>query len=305
MGKKITAALLLSLFFPYIVTLAWTGVKTPVQEEETLNSGRIIWSGSDKRACLDVEEYLIGVLARQIPAEYPLEAVKAQAVIARTYIYSQMGDSMEIQEESLDMDWLKSDQMESLWGSSAFQENVKKLKQAAAETRGMVMKQEGGDYIEPLFCRASAGKTRNGGEAYPYLVSVDASDDKMAEEYLQSTVFTVEEFAEKISGIPGKTAAPAEMISEIQIVEREEGGYVKEIQIGGNLYTGEEVQYALGLASSSMYFEEWEGNIRATTKGIGHGYGLSQFSAGQKAEGGWKAEEILEYFYKNILLIVE
>ena len=71
------------------------------------------------------------------------------------------------------------------------------------------------------------------------------------------------------------------------------------------MYTGEEVQYTLGLMSPGFTLESYEGNIRAVCQGIGHGYGLSQYGAKTKAAEGWKAEDILAYFYKNIVIISE
>ena len=95
------------------------------------------------------------------------------------------------------------------------------------------------------------------------------------------------------------------MPDTIQIVSRDTAGYVDQIQIGNAGFSGEEVQYALGLASSCFVLEPYEDGIRAVVKGIGHGYGLSQATANEKAKEGWKAEDILGYFYKNIAFISE
>ena len=91
----------------------------------------------------------------------------------------------------------------------------------------------------------------------------------------------------------------------IQIVSRDTAGYVDQIQIGNAGFSGEEVQYALGLQSACFTMESYEDQIRAVSKGIGHGYGMSQESANEKAKAGWKAEDILSYFYKNITYISE
>ena len=95
------------------------------------------------------------------------------------------------------------------------------------------------------------------------------------------------------------------MPGTIQIILRDDSGYVEQLQIGTRTYTGEEVQYALGLPSAAYGFEEYEGGVRAVCQGIGHGYGMSQYGAKCKAEEGWTAEKILPYFYKNIVLISE
>lgn len=89
----------------------------------------------------------------------------------------------------------------------------------------------------------------------------------------------------------------------IQLVSRDKAGYVKEIQIGAHIYTGEEIQAALGLPSAAFTLEEHEGMVRAVCKGIGHGYGLSQQGAHGMAQEGKTAEEILKYYYQNIKII--
>ncbi len=92
-------------------------------------------------------------------------------------------------------------------------------------------------------------------------------------------------------------------MATFQLVGREKGGYVKEIQIGAHIYSGEEIRQALSLPSSSFTMEEREGKIRIICKGIGHGYGLSQYGADAMAREGKGAEEILKYYYQNIVII--
>lgn len=301
--KKLAAALLFALLFPYIVTLAWTGtVEGNGSRGGSLGGRKILLDRGTASAYMDMEEYLAGVLAAQIPAEYGEEALKAQAIVARTYICSRMGEEREIAESALYMDCLEGKQLAALWGEQAV-ENYERLKEAAEATRGLVIACDGA-LIEPLFHRASAGKTRNGGEGYPYLASVDCPEDQEAEGYLQAATFTKEEFAERIREIPeaGEVAA-RELPGAVQILASDEAGYVSQIQIGTGTYTGEEVQYALGLASPCFSVEEYEGGLRVVTFGIGHGYGLSQYGAHRLSEEGWTAEEILKFFYKNIALI--
>lgn len=91
----------------------------------------------------------------------------------------------------------------------------------------------------------------------------------------------------------------------VQIVERDEGGYITAIQIGTALYKGEEIQEALGLSSPSFTIESFEDKIRIVCQGDGHGFGLSQWGAVQMAENGSTFEEILNYYYKNIELASE
>lgn len=291
------------LMVPYLTTLAWTGTirGEEIYEEQTeaVSSGRrILLDRGEKEIYVDAEEYLPGVLAVQIPADFETEALKAQAVIARTYIYKQMEKNesgiWEVPESALDLDVLENLQMKKLWGSEVFPEVYERLEEAVRETSGQVLKWQG-EYIEPMFCRASSGVTRQGDENHPYLQPVNCPGDLEAEGFLQTVTFSKGEFADRLNQFP----------DSIQIVEREEGGYVTSLQIGERIFTGEEVQYGLGLQSSAFSFLLVEEGIQAQAKGIGHGYGLSQTEANRLAAEGWSAEDVLLHFYKNVQLTAE
>lgn len=306
MKRKAVTACLLALFLPYIITLAWTGRVEAKKPAPIIYSGkRIVLDRAEKKSYMDVEEYLPGAVAKQIPADYGREALRAQAIIARTYIYQKMNGQDEIQESELHMEYLEEKQLKSLWGSEAFVERYQAIEEAVTSTAGMVITWEG-NLIDPLFHRASTGKTRSGDDNHPYLQSVDSSRDVEAEGYLTMVPLKKEDFAAAINQLSeGQAVTPEQIPGSIQIVLRDEAGYVGQIQIGSRVYGGEEVQYALGLPSPAYGFEEYDGQVRAVCKGIGHGYGLSQYGAKCKAEDGWTAEKILAYFYKNIVLISE
>ena len=130
MKKKIWTALLIGLLFPYITTLAvgGTAVNGNTNREESM-SGRRIFLDREQGGYRDLEEYLPGVVARQMPAEFELEALKAQAILARTYIFKQMDGKSEIPESALDLDFLEEEQLKSLWGTDKFVEYYKKIRQ--------------------------------------------------------------------------------------------------------------------------------------------------------------------------------
>ncbi|WP_024294415.1 SpoIID/LytB domain-containing protein [Lacrimispora indolis] len=306
MIKKAVMACILALLFPYIITLAWTGKIEERKNVPIVTSGKkILLDRKNGESYMDVEEYLPGVVAKQMPADYGREALRAQAVIARTYIYGKMNGQNEVKESELHMEYLEQQQMEKLWGSEAFVASYQAVENAVRSTAKMVMMYDG-KLIDPLFHRASTGKTRTGDENHPYLQPVSCPRDVEAEGFLNVTAYKKEDFAEKINQISGDVPVNADQIpGSIQIILREEGGYVGQIQIGTRVYTGEEIQRVLGLPSSSYGFEEYEGGVRVICQGIGHGYGMSQYGAKCKAEEGWTAEQILPYFYKNIVLISE
>lgn len=319
-NRRMIWAALTGLMVPYVGTLAWTGTIRGEelryeQQKEVSGRRRILLDRTGGSYYMDMEEYLPGVLARQMPVEYEPEALKAQAIIARTYICRQMeaagetGQSGEIAESALDMDYVEADQLKRLWGSSRFPDYYKRLEDAVKATSGLVMTYEN-RCIDPMFCRASAGMTRKGDFTHPYLEIVDCPGDVEAEGFVQIATFSKNDFVSGINSIPqgeggNRQVDISQVPDTIQIVSRDDSGYVDQIQIGNAGFTGEEVQYALGLQSACFTLETFEDQIRAVVKGIGHGYGMSQATANEKAKEGWKAEDILSYFYKNITFISE
>lgn len=299
--SRIWTGCMLALLIPYVVTLALAGTIKGEEKRVEFISGKTVLTRQGR--AVDVEEYLIGVVGRQMPADYGAEALKAQAVVARTYIYKQMGDSVEIGEEELNLEYLEEKQLETMWGSDRFVEYYKNIQEAVEATSQMVMTYEG-NLIDPLFHRASAGKTRAGDEYHPYLESVESLRDVEAEGYLSMPSWEPEAFVSAVNQITGDGDLTVSQVPEgIQLIEKDGAGYVRTIQIGSHAYSGEEVQAALGLPSACFTLEGYEGRIRAVCKGIGHGYGMSQYGARVMAEEGKTAEEILSWYFKNIDLI--
>ncbi len=302
------------LMIPYMTTLAWTGRlehvnhvldEIGVAAEVTEGDPTVLVMRNEKEIAVSVEEFLVHVLAAQIPVEFEIETLKAQAVLARTYIYGLLDGTREIHEEELDMDALSIEQMKKLWGETEYASVLTKLQTAVAETVGQYIIYEG-TMIEPLFCYASAGKTRSRGDRFSYLKQAESPGDLLAENYRSLPVFEVREFISRINEIPGAVEIHAEELeggNGIQIVERDGAGYVKYVQIGQKTYTGEEVQYALGLASPCYSFERLDGKIRVICKGIGHGYGFAQFGANEMALDGKTYEELLNYYFQNIEIV--
>ena len=168
-------------------------------------------------------------------------------------------------------------------------------------------------YILPLFHECSAGRTRTGEADYPYLQSVESKWDEQKNKDRHSatleseTAFNLSDFAARIGKLnDSKAVDEARLPSEIQVVKRDDAGYVLQMKIGPGTYTGDEVQYALELPSACFTIDtKSQGQIIVRTKGRGHGYGLSQHGAEAMAEEGWSFEDILKYYYKNISLVTE
>ena len=271
--KRFFMVLWMTVMIPYVTTLAWTGrIRTDTGTE------------------VPAEEFLTGVVAAEIPAEYGIETLKAQAVLARTYIYRLVDPGLErIREEELDIDCLSMREMG-------------KIRTAVQEAEGLVAEYDG-ELIEPFYCEASAGKTRELA-AYPYIRSVESPGDLGAGEFLCVRTFTEAEFADKIGRIGGPRPGADGIAEKIQIIERDDAGYVKRVQIGGMDYSGDEVRDSLGLLSSCFHFSSADGKIRVSSKGIGSGYGFSQAGAdAMEREQGSEFRELLKYYFQGIEIV--
>ena len=312
MGKWMIAGACVGLLLPFGTTLMVTGNMQGAQyvrRQERMEAGnyRILLDqseGSENGKWLSLEEYIPSVLAVQISPDSEMEAIKAQAVIARTYIRQQMEkveNGSEISETALGLLRKPREELKKTWGTDGFLEKYSRLEEAAAQTAGIVMTYQG-KLITPLFCRSSAGTTRNGGENYPYLLAVSCPDDPEAEDFISYLSFSGAQAAEALNKFKVR---PEAFPSKVQIVKRDASGYVEEIQMDGVSITGEEAADALGLPSSCFFTEPQEKGISITVKGNGHGYGLSQHEAQAKAMEGWDFKHILEYFYSDIEFLTE
>ena len=312
MGKWMIAGACVGLLLPFGTTLMVTGNMQGAQyvrQQERMEAGnyRILLDqseGSENGKWLSLEEYIPSVLAVQISPDSEMEAIKAQAVIARTYIRQQMEkveNGSEISETALGLLRKPREELKKTWGTDGFLEKYSRLEEAAAQTAGIVMTYQG-KLITPLFCRSSAGTTRNGGENYPYLLAVSSPDDPEAEDFISYLSFSGAQAAEALNKFKVR---PEAFPSKVQIVKRDASGYVEEIQMDGVSITGEEAADALGLPSSCFFTEPQEKGISITVKGNGHGYGLSQHEAQAKAMEGWDFKHILEYFYSDIEFLTE
>ena len=284
--KRFFMVLWMTVMIPYVTTLAWTGrIRTDTGTE------------------VPAEEFLTGVVAAEIPAEYGIETLKAQAVLARTYIYRLVDPGLErIREEELDIDCLSMREMEKKWGKEHFREYYGKIRTAVQETEGLVAEYDG-ELIEPFYCEASAGKTRELA-VYPYIRSVESPGDLGAGEFLCVRTFTEAEFADKIGRIGGPRPGADGIAEKIQIIERDDAGYVKRVQIGDMDYSGDEVRDSLGLLSSCFHFSSADGKIRVSSKGIGSGYGFSQAGAdAMEREQGSEFRELLKYYFQGIEIV--
>lgn len=301
--KFLFAFLSILLFLPYISVVL---LKNNVEAEDVFLGITAEETTSEN----SIEQLLANIVAAQISVEYELEAIKAQTVIARTQVSKKMQEKgiNTLQTDQLSQ-YMGLNEMEEVWGYQKMQEYYKKLNSAVEATKGMTIKYQG-NYIEPSFYAVSSGKSRDGNEAYhsqnyTYLKAVENPYDILADNYIKIIRMEKQQLSELVNTKLGSEISPEEILEKIEILDRDESDYVTSIKIGDHTMAGEEFRHMLELNSACFYIEETEGKVRITTKGLGHGIGLSQYNANEMAKEGKTYQEILKYYFENIELVSE
>ena len=299
--KTFLAICILILTVPYVVTLLFQGNKTSVGDQamkSMLDQGYSS-SGQTGEDGLDMEEYLTGVLAKEIPLDYQMEAIKAQAVIGRTSLAA----ALETGEKNLP-ESMSREEMLKLWGQDGFEDNYRILEEAVSATKGEVL-YYGGGLIQAEFHAVSAGRTRSAKESFqregePYLDCTESGMDIPSPDFLKVVFMEKEEFCKKLEGLcPGFHADAANILESVTVEERDSSGYVVRMKAGEEELPGETFRAGFGLNSSCFYLKDVENQVRIVTKGLGHGLGLSQYGANELAKEGKNYQEILQYYYKD------
>jgi stage II sporulation protein D len=262
---------------------------------------------------LDLEEYVAGVVAGEMPASFELEALKAQAVAARTYGLSRIvragetgnpGDhpGAPLCDSTHCQVYRSEEELMHLKGKNWMEDGWKKVRKASESTAGEVMYYQGTLVEQPLFHSASGGKTENSEDVFvsalPYLRSVDSRFEGDAPYQNENISVSFATFEKKIKE---KYGAGNITPDTIKILSRSDGGRVKEIQVGDKVLSGRDIRELFGLRSANftLAFNGKE-DIVFTTRGYGHGVGMSQWGANGMAKAGYSYVEILQHYYLGV-----
>ncbi len=258
----------------------------------------------------DINEYLLGVLAAEMPATYHEEALKAQAVAAYTYLLYKRnqgsGDSSlkgaDLSDDSsTHQGYLTAEKRREKWGDKT-ETYEKKLTEAINSVSGKVVTYEGQPIIA-AFHAVNSGVTQSaktvwGGEV-PYLKSVTSTGDKLSPDCSKTVAIKAQELSEKLSGLDGCELS-GEAEGWIGKIKTNSSGYVTSAEIGGESYSGLQVREAVGLRSAVFTCEYKSSAFYFTTLGYGHCVGLSQYGADYMARQGSTYEEILKHYYSAV-----
>jgi stage II sporulation protein D len=262
----------------------------------------------DKTVTLPLEKYVRGVVAAEMPVTFEKEALKAQAMAARTYIVRRLlagtktPQGADVTNDHNDSQAYSTDEkLQQRWGLLEYTKNLSKINEAVNETKGKVIVYQG-QPIEALFFSTSSGATENSedywGKKIPYLRSVNSPWDEQSDKYTDKLTVSLADLREKL-GIHAVLTS-ANLGAQLQPLEKTATEHVKKIRVGDKTFSGPEFRTALGLRSTWFTWQVAGDTITFFTRGFGHGVGLSQYGANGMAKEGKKAEEIVRYYYQGV-----
>lgn len=246
---------------------------------------------NEETISLELEEYIIGVVAGEMPALFEEEALKAQAIASRTYTINHFQTHTTITDTIDDQVYLSKEEMQEKWTSN-YEKYYEKIKKAVTDTKGLIMYYENKP-IKAYYYAMSNGYTESSlnvfNEANEYLTIVESPFDENNEYVVH---LSKDDFCQKLN-------IDCQEIN-ITNIKKDESNRVSKITINNKTYSGIEVRKKLSLRSTDFSINCKENDIEITTKGYGHGVGMSQYGANNMAKEGHTYEEILKYYYQNI-----
>ena len=249
---------------------------------------------------LDLEDYVVGVVACEMPASFNIEALKAMAVAARTFALYKIktNKNYKLSTTTKDQCYITKKQMKKKWGNS-YDKYYNKIKKAVSSTESEYLTYKD-KVIISFYFSISNGKTENCENVFSqkldYLVSVDSRWDQEYSYKKKTVKFKTSDFLNKL-GIKTNN------IESINI-KRSKTGRIKSITINNKKIKGTKFRSLLSLRSTDIDLKEENGYVYITTRGYGHGVGMSQYGANGMAKEGYRYEEILKHYYKGVKISV-
>lgn len=272
-----------------------SGTKEEVEKPSVTEQQVTVYRSNGTVITLSLEEYLIGVVGAEMPASFPMEALKAQAVVARTYALKKIESGGKLTDTVSTQSYKDNNELKKLWGSS-FDTYYQKIKTAVTATKGLSIYYQG-KYIDAVYHSTSNGKTQDAayvwGNRVPYLKSVDSSWDKEATSYLR-------EVSKDFTNVLNLLGVNINDDISFEILSRDYSGRVEKVRVGDQTFSGVEFRNLLGLRSADFDLSLENGNLIITTRGYGHGVGMSQYGASGMAKAGYTYQQILKHYYTGV-----
>jgi len=274
-------------------------------EPPAVDSGmriRLLVEGIERE--MNLEDYLLGVVAAEMPASFEPEALKAQAVAARSYAMYRIASNAHggaiCSDYGCCQAWLSAEQLQEKW-AAAYDDYSERIRAAVMETEGQCLTYKG-EAILAAFHSSSGGKTESSenvfGQALPYLVSVESREDPAAVPNYISTVELTE--SELYSAVAAWNEDAAVRVSEGALLSEavfSTSGRLMSVKLCGEAVSGSELRSIFALRSTDVSWQRSENGISFTVTGYGHGVGMSQYGANSMAKQGSGWEEIVLHYY--------
>ncbi len=299
--KRLFIYTLIIVFIPFIIVMVFDIDK---KEEIALNyvSNTIIRvkrESSGDIEYLPLEEYIVGVLAGEMPIYFEKEAFKAQAVAARSYALKRIEYNKENEYDVVDsvinQVYLDNNYLKEAW-KDEYVTNINKLREVVNETENEILEYDG-EVIDALFFSTSNGYTENASLVFnmdlPYLKSVKSSwDEKTSSAFRSSLSISLNDFYDKL-GLDYNEKL------DVKIIKRSSTNRVINLNINGKEFISKNLYSKLGLRSTDFSIRQDGNNVIIDMVGNGHGVGMSQYGAEGMAEEGYSYSDILKYYYSG------
>ena len=308
----LSAHILLLLLLPFLLSKGWTAslaqYRPSLSAQDDPAEVYIPVLVDDRVEELTLTQYLCGVVAAEMPASYPAEALKAQAVAACSYmVYRSINEPDAPEHQGA---WVCNDpshckgyfsplQMKQHWGEENYTEYYSKIAAAVSAVAGQVLSYDG-QPINAVFHAISAGQTERAadvwGQDVPYLQAVESFVDVNAAQYLSTAEFS----DEKLYQLLAITKPDIRQDLTVGDIKRSDSGGVLSAEIGGVTFTGVQLRSTLSLRSTNFEITRQDDTFTFTVRGYGHCVGMSQYGAGQLAQEGMSYTDILKTYYTDV-----
>ena len=300
--KKIIIFTAFLVLIPFLIVYLFN--KTETQEIIELNNitttkVRVKRLKTGTIDTLPLEEYVVGVIAGEMPVSFDVEALKAQAVASRSYVLKRLKTNKDKEYDVVDsitnQVYLDNAYLKEKWGSD-YTSKINKLHEVVNKTQGEYLEYNG-EVIDALFFSTSNGYTEDCGQVFsldlPYLKSVNSEWDSQVSSVFNSTkTISLQEFYEKLN-------LPYQNNLIIKDIKRSNSNRITSITINNTTFKGTDIYNKLSLRSTDFSLTQLGSNVEIKTTGFGHGVGMSQYGAEGMAQEGYNYKDILNHYYTD------
>lgn len=302
--KKIIIFTLAIIFIPFFIVFIYKlyflkEIELKFIENRNIRVKRL---ATDVVEVMPLEEYIVGVIAGEMPIYFDEEAMKAQAIASRSYAVKRIGYNKEgeydVVDSVLNQVYLDNNYLKEAWGIN-YKENINKIRNVVNSTLDLVMYYDN-EVIDAMFFSTSNGYTEDVGVIFnlnlPYLKSVESFWDKDTSSAFKSSMsIDLKKFYEKLD-----LDYSDDLV--FNIIKKSSTGRVIEVEINGKLMLAKDLYNKLSLRSYDFSLEKKGDKVVIKTCGYGHGVGLSQYGALGMALNGYNYDEILKYYYSGVTI---